>query len=492
MADFDLSALLKEKQHFSLRDQIRYVWQLSIPGILAQISSILMQYIDAAMVGKLGAESAAAIGLVASSTWLLGGLVSACAAGFTVQIAQAVGAGNYSGARNVLRQGILVSLLFSVLLSALALSVSGILPVWLGGERVIQDDASWYFRICAGAMPVWQFSMIMSGALRSSGNMKVPGVLSVLLCVLDVVGNYVFIFMLHLGVRGAALGTLAAEFTVAVLMTYFCVVRSPILHLWGRRTFSQNAGTEQPGQPQAGQFVSEQLEQLVKPQPEQLGQPDSWRLQASCLRAAGRIALPLGFQQFALCGAQIVSTRLVAPLGTAAIAANSFAITAEALCYMPGYGIGEAATTLVGQSVGAKRRDLARHFAWVTILAGMAVMGIAGVIMYGAAPFVMGLLTPDAEVCALGAEVLRIEMFAEPLFAASIVASGALRGAGDTLVPGVMNLVSMWGVRILVSLALIPHYGLKGAWIAMCVELCFRGVLFLIRVKRERWLKAAV
>lgn len=100
-----------------------------------------------------------------------------------------------------------------------------------------------------------------------------------------------------------------------------------------------------------------------------------------------------------------------------------------------------------------------------------------------------------AEICtgscvrALGAHVLRIEMFAEPLFAASIVASGALRGAGDTFIPGILNLVSMWGCRIVLIMLLVPHFGLSGAWIAMCAELCCRGVLFLIRVKQEHWLR---
>ena len=79
----------------------------------------------------------------------------------------------------------------------------------------------------------------------------------------------------------------------------------------------------------------------------------------------------------------------------------------------------------------------------------------------------------------LGVRVLRIEAFAEPLFAVSIVAAGALRGAGDTLGPSVLNLVSMWGVRITLSAALAPRFGLPGVWFAMCFELCVRGLLFL-------------
>ena len=138
----------------------------------------------------------------------------------------------------------------------------------------------------------------------------------------------------------------------------------------------------------------------------------------------------------------------MAPLGTVAVAANSLAVTAEGFCYMPGYGIGSAATTLVGQSIGAQRLDLAKRFARLSTALGVAVMSCMGVVMFLAAPWMFTLLTPDPAIRELGAYVLRIEAFAEPLFAASIVAAGALRGAGDTLVPCVMNLVSMWGVRL--------------------------------------------
>ena len=103
--------------------------------------------------------------------------------------------------------------------------------------------------------------------------------------------------------------------------------------------------------------------------------------------------------------------------------------------------------------------------------------------MYFICPYIFGFLTPDTAVQALGIKVLRIELFAEPLFAASIVATGALRGVGDTLVPSIMNLLSIWIVRILLAFVLSPIYGLCGVWIAMCVELMFRGIIFLIRLK---------
>lgn len=203
------------------------------------------------------------------------------------------------------------------------------------------------------------------------------------------------------------------------------------------------------------------------------------------------MALPVGFEQVIMSGAQILGTKIVSPLGSIAIAANSFSVTAESLCYMPGYGIGAAATTLIGQSIGAGREDLTRRLGWLTTGLGMAVMTGSGILLYVFAPWMIGILSPDPAIRELGAAVLRIEAFAEPMFAASIVASGVFRGAGDTLVPSCLNFLSMWAVRLPVSAFLAPRAGLRGVWFAMCLELCVRGILFLIRLRGTRWMRMA-
>ena len=255
-----------------------------------------------------------------------------------------------------------------------------------------------------------------------------------------------------LGVAGAVLGTAFAFVICSGLMCYFTVVRSKELSL------RQDSGTFIP--------------------------------QLSTLRESIRIAAPIAVEHVILCGAQIVSTLIVAPLGTIAIAANSFGITVEALCYMPGYGISDAATTLVGQSLGAGRRLLARSFGRITLSMGMGMMTMMAIVMYTTSPALMTLMTPDAAVQQLTVEILRIEAFAEPMFAASIVCYGIFVGARDTLIPCTMNLSSIWLVRIVLAYFLASTMGLRGVWIAMAVELCFRGIIFLLRFRTDSWLKA--
>ena len=178
----------------STGQQLRLTLMLSVPAVLAQLSSIVMQYIDAAMVGSLGAGPSASIGLVSTSTWLFSGICSAVAIGFSVQVAHAIGAGDMTNARAVLRQAILSVSVFGLLWGAAGVSVSGALPHWLGGDESICHDSSGYFRIYSAFLPVFQIYVLSSGMLRCSGNMRIPSMMSVLMCLLDVVFNFFLIF----------------------------------------------------------------------------------------------------------------------------------------------------------------------------------------------------------------------------------------------------------------------------------------------------------
>ena len=447
----DLLAYIREGREMTQGEKLRLIISLSIPSILAQISATVMFFIDASMVGHLGAKASAAIGLVETTGWLMGGLGAAANMGFSVQVAHAIGANDFERARRVLRQSLVCCLLWSLSITTVALLVSGRLPFWLGGSAEIANDASLYFSIIGMAGIFFQMSGLAGSMLKCSGNMKIPSMLNIWMCVMDVVFNYLFIYVLGLGVMGAAIGTGLAELITACLMMYFLLVRSDMLSLVGR--------------------------------------PGSFKPKADVVQNAIKIGAPMGLQHMLMGGAQIVSTLIVAPLGTVAIAAHSLGITVESLCYMPGFGIAEAATTLVGQSFGAGKRKLTQSFAHMSTGLGVAVMTLMGVLMWIFASELMSLMTPVDEIIAIGAECLRIEAFAEPMFAASIVINGIFIGAGDTLRPAIMSLASMWGVRLTLAALLATTYGLPGVWTAMAIELTFRGIIFLIRLMQGGWMR---
>ena len=443
--------MIRNGQEMTGGQKLNLIYQLSIPSILAQITSVMMFFIDQAMVGRIGVEAAAACGLVESSTWLCGSMTSAASMGFSVQVAHFIGANDFKKARSVFRHGLIITLLFSILIETVGLLISGRLPFWLGGGADIAGDATIYFAVFMLVMPFFQLSNLSGSMLKCSGNMRIPSIMSVMMCVLDVVFNYIFIFVFHLGVLGVAIGTGLAIVIGGSVQAYYAVCKSDMLSLVKR------------------------MEKFV--------------LNWDYIRNALKISAPMAAQSILMSGAQIVSTMIVAPLGNISIAANTFAITAESLCYMPGYGIGEAATTLIGQSIGAGRRELCKSFSRMAVFSGMIVMALMGAVMYVTAPQLMAIMTPEQAIVDLGAAVLRIEAFAEPMFAASIVCYSVFVGAGDTFKPALMNLCSMWFVRLSLAALLARDYGLRGVWTAMAIELIFRGSIFLWRMFRGKWMK---
>ncbi len=431
-------------------EKLSLIAGLSLPSMLAQISTVMMFFIDASMVGHLGAAASASIGLIESTTWLVGSVMGAASSGFSVQVAHFIGANDFARARDVLRHALVCGLVFSLFMCITGLAIHSALPYWLGGGKDIAGDASRYFLVYSLTTPFIYLYHTSESMLKASGNMRTPSIMAVMLCLCDVAFNYLFIFILDQGVLGAAYGTSLAYICISLPNLWLTACRSKILNL------------------------------------RQDQKPFQWI--GIYVRNACRISVPIAIQSVLMSGAQIVSTMIVAPLGNIAIAAHSFAVTAESLCYMPGYGIGDAATTLVGQTFGARRKDLCRNFAYMTVGLGMVVMALMGVVMYIFAPEMVGILSPVDTIRDLGADCLRIEAFAEPFFAASIVVYSVCVGAGDTIKPAAINLGTMWLVRLTLAYLLSQQYGLRGVWTAMAIELTFRGILFLVRLFRGRWL----
>ena len=299
--------------------------------------------------------------------------------------------------------------------------------------------------------------------LRSTGNVKLPSMINIGMCFLDAIFNLLLIFPTAtykilglsitvpgagLGVAGAALGTILAESVSTFLLLWFLVVKSDKIAL--------------------------------------VGHPGSFLPEIFCMRRVARIGSPIALERMAMSSAQIVTTMIVAPLGPLSLAAHSFAITAESLCYMPGYGVADAASTIVGQSIGAKRPDMARRFSKINVIMVMVIMSAMGVVMYLTAPWMIGFMTTNQSIIELGSSALRIEAFAEPMFAAAIVSCSIFVSAGFTLFPSLMNLGSMWLIRIPLAYYLASRMGLDGGlrWPLNCASevrssyLPFQGLIF--------------
>ncbi|HBJ77157.1 MAG TPA: MATE family efflux transporter [Porphyromonadaceae bacterium] len=463
-SSYGLLLKIREGGNFSLWEVVLLTWQLTYPVVVSQVAFILMRLIDSKMIGSLGANGSASIGLVESTMWLFGGIGANFSAGFCVLVSHLLGANRKEDAHKVLKQSFVVMGLLSLMLCVLGVCISSFLPMWLGADRELYGDSSAYFRIFSLTIPVMYINALCVGMLKSSGEVKIPSVLSVLMCFLNVVFNFLMIYpsrsvsilgcSIHVfgmgwGVKGAAWGTTLASVVVTLLMFYFLYFKSKDLCISGEK----------------GSFLP------------------TWKV----FKEATRIGLPMCLQHFMICPVQILIMSIVAPMGACSIAAHSFSITIESICYMPGFGVREAATTLVGQSIGASRIDLMKKFAYTSLALGISIMTLMGGVMYLFAPELIAFLTPVEEIRLLGVEILRIEAFAEPFFGASIVSFGVYVGLGSAIIPTIMQLFSNWGVRLSLSYLFGSFWGLKGVWIAMCLELIFRGILFLIPFFGKGW-----
>ncbi|MFR5386427.1 MAG: MATE family efflux transporter [Oscillospiraceae bacterium] len=341
---------LQSGQPISTRELLLLIAQLSWPAILAQISSVVMQYIDTAMVGQLGSNASAAIGVVATTSWLFGDLCIALTIGFNVAVAQALGARQSEKARGIMKLAFLVCMAFSLVMMAIALGITGNLPRWLRADPAIWQDASAYFLVYVLSLPFMQMNNLCGGLLRSAGNMKTPGICMVVMCLLDVVFNAFLIFPsgtlrvlgvtlpgFGLGVLGASMGTALSQVVIAVVLVYILLVRSPELYPW---------------RGEKARFTAAQLKRCLS------------------------ISAPVMGERTILSTARMVTTA-IGPAGHHRHGGQLFAITAESLCYMSALRAG-GGLHAGGPERSAGRKDLTHRLGWLTVALGMGLMGSRG------------------------------------------------------------------------------------------------------------------
>lgn len=446
------------------RAQAGEVARLAGPAIAENLLVTLVQYVDTAMVGSLGAVATAAVAVNASPMWLLNGIMTSIGVGGMALASRFFGAGERRNAQRVCAQMATCALALSVFLMGLVWVISDALPVWMGAEMQVARLASDYIRIVAlGFIPNYM-GIVLANALRAVGDMRTPMLLTAAANVLNVIGNFLLIFPTRpvswggfelvwwgagLGVRGAAISTaLSTAVSGAMMLKALC-----------RR--------------------DQQIRLRLK----------YMRPQRALLRRMFRVGIPAALERVAINVGQMIFARIVASFGTAQLAAHHLAITVESLGYMPGFGIQAAATTLVGQSLGAGDAARAERYGHICNRLGLLCMCVASVLMIVLAHPLMALFTSDAKVQQIGARLLYFCAAEEPFFGVAIVMSGALRGAGDTRVPFYISLCTMWCVRLVVAylFGILLGFGIYGAWAGMVADLAVRGIWLRLRFAKGEW-----
>lgn len=433
---------------------LQAVLLLAGPVIVEMALQSTVGIADVAMVGQLSPAAIAAVGLCNQVYMLALTVFAAIRTGTTVLVARLVGAGDVKGANLAARQSLILALLIAFVLAALGLLFPEAGMRLLGAGPDVVEVGVGYMRWKAISVVFAILLLIATGILRGCGDTLTSMYANVTVNVLNIVLNWVFIFgnlgMPAMGAAGAGFSTMIARGAGAAIMM--------VVLLKGRASVQ----------------VTLRGDNHI-----------DWPM----LKRMLNIGLPAAGEELMMRGAQIFFTMIITSLGTFMYAAHQIALRAESISFMPGFGFAVAATTLVGQNLGAGQTDVAKRAGWLTMKLAIVFMSVMGVLLFVFAEPIVGFFTNEPVVIEAGARVLRIMAFAQPLMAIARVAAGALRGAGDTKYVMFGTGISIWIARLSLAFVCVKvfNWGLVGAWIGMFADQAVRAVFFGIRYYRGKW-----
>ena len=413
---------------------------LAIPVILEQILTTLLQYVDTAMVGRLGAAATSSVSLTTSVNWLIGSAFSAIGIAVVAIVSSAYGAGDQDKIRKVSSQIVIYILASGLVIGALAVGLSPVIPIWMQADVSIQRQASIYFGIISLPLVFRASSIICACALRAVKDTRTPFVINLIANVLNVILNYLLIYTAGLGVTGAAIATAISSVAAGVAM-FIVMMRSPVLKCGKQIKFDRDICRETV----------------------QIGLPALATSTVSCL-------------------GHVVFASLVSSMGTTVFAAHSIALSAETLFYLPGYGLRSATSTLIGISVGEDDHDKFKVIERQSVLLTVAMMAVTGIMLFLLAEPMMRIFTPDEEVIRQGSRILKLIAVSEPLYGLMIVSEGIYYGLGQTKITFVVATIGSWGIRILSTVICVHviHTTLFEVWICMFADNTFRALALSI------------
>ncbi len=444
------------------------IFRLSWPTIVEQFLICMATLVDTAMVGSIGAVATAAVAINISTVWLITGCLTALSVGYSFLVSHGIGEQNEEKTAACVRQSITASFLLGLFLLLAVRLIHRPLPIWLGAEADVIGPAQSYMGIIALGFLPQSMAVVLSAVFRSAGNTRLPLMANLISNCLNMAGNFLLIYpsrSLHLfghdismwgaglGVTGAAISTSASQLILACLLLWL------IFH----------ANT-----------------------PAKITVQGNYRFRPEHVHTMLHIAIPVLLERVTLCLGQIALTATISGLGTVALAAHYLTNQTEGLLYLPAYGFAYTATTLIGQAMGARDRQLTQKFAYsISVIGSITIIVLCIPVFLFARP-IISLFSSDVAV--VDAAVLPLQLAAafEVFFSYSIIASGIFRGAGDVKFPLLVSLVGMWGIRIgLVYLVVkILHFSVGGVWLAIGIDSFIRAVLCVFRVKGGKWLSS--
>ncbi len=427
---------------------IRHVAKMSWPIIVGMLSFTVMGVADTLFVGWIGKAELAAVGLATTAILLFNALFMGTLHGNKVLASQATGRGRPDDAKTAGWLGALLALPFGLIVAASALFRGHIFAV-MGGPHPVQVLAGQYFWVCAVGSVFWYVAMAFCNYFQGVGDTRTSMKVNLLANALNIVLDPLFIFgfgpIPAMGVAGAALATVIAQALGMVYVTVLFVGRAGVLKLmdWGM------------------------LDRLV------------------------RLGFPTGVRNALGVGAFTAFTALLARMGEDQLAAHQIAMKIVSISFLPGQGLSETVTILMGQYFGARRFEEAERAFKSTLWLAVGLMGGCGLIFFAFGKQLVELFNTDASVVYLGSRLLLVAAFYQVFDAIGKVATGSLNGTGDTQFTMWIGVACSWLVLVPTSyyFGIVRHGGAVGAWMGLTAELVVVAAVTMIRFARGSWQK---
>lgn len=439
--------------------------------MLEQLLACMASLVDTAMVGSLGAVATASVAVNVTLVWVANGLMGALSTGFSYMIARSVGEKNPEKTKSLGQQSITCAICSGLFLFGCIFCLHRWIPIWMGAEAEVVPYARVYLRIISYGMIPQTLATVLSSNYRSTGNTRLPLILSITANVGNIIGNFLLIYPARemsiggrsvliwgagMGIKGAAAATSVSQLFMAAMLLFAMRTK--------RSDFRLDLSKE-------GYAVSKNTLLTLK-----------------------KIGIPVLLERWTLNFGQVFLVSILSSLGTVALSAHYLTAQIEGILYMPAFGMSYTATALIGQALGAGRRDLTRRYMkyicfWSVIFIELLCIPVAC-----GAHSIMEHFSSDAGVVAIGTQTLIVAALTEIFYSFFVIASGIFRGAGDVRFSFLVSLIGMWGLRVGMVWAAINvwHVGIVIIWIIMGIDCLVRTVLCVLRLRSGRWLRLEI
>ncbi|MFJ7616121.1 MATE family efflux transporter [Bacillus cereus] len=438
-------------QETTTKQKISVILSLAVPAMIESILQTVVGFVDTLFVAKLGLTEVTAVGVANAVLAIYIAIFMAIGVGTSSLIARHIGAGDIALARGVAKQATIISAVVGLIFGVISFFFAEPLLSIMGAEPKVLAHGAVYFRIVAVPSIFISLMFIFGSILRASGDTKTPMKVSWWINIIHIALDYILIFGLlgwgGLGVAGAAWATVIVR-VIGTIALYYYIKKSKIgFSIWKGRAVRTS--------------------DFTKP-----------ILQLSTPTAIERLIMRLG---------QVVYFGLIVRIGTETYAAHTIAGNIETFAYMPGYGLAIAATTLVGQQIGAQRKKEAYEYGMLTTGIAVGFMSFVGVLLFFFAPWLASWFTTDKQAIDMVVIALRIDAFAQPALAIGLVLAGALQGAGDTKSPMYSTAIGMWVVRVIgvYILGIQLGMGIAGVWLSIAIDLVIRAIYLLFKFRKS-------